>query len=162
MKGTGSPTFFRKVAKDFKAISCSSIFFAFAFSYVAFTEATSPSNSEEKNRTQKISVVTCFSFHLFSLMLNHRLLLRHLLEKHWDETEVTPDSFTAVPRVLEAVQQFLAPCKHQGSHHVQLNSFCCLGGRSQTPALWELSQVLLVHIWRHHLCNHRRYKSNGS
>lgn len=74
VKGTGSPTFFRKVAKDFKETSCSSIFFAFVFSYVAFTEATSPSNSEGKNKTQKISVVTCFSFHLFSLMLNHRLL----------------------------------------------------------------------------------------
>lgn len=107
MKGTGSPTFFRKIAKDFKEISCSSIFFAFVFSYVAFTEATSPSNSEEKNRTQKISVVT-FSFYLFSLMPNHRLLLRHLLEKHWDETEATPDSFTAVPGVLEAVPQILA------------------------------------------------------
>lgn len=69
MKGTGSPTFFRKAAKDFRDSSCSCIFFAFVFSYTAFTEATSPSSSEEKkNKQQKTEnpppLVKCSSFHL--------------------------------------------------------------------------------------------------
>lgn len=69
MKGTGSPAFFRKAARDFRDSSGSCIFFSFVFSYTAFTEATSPSNSEgrkkERNQNQPSPMVKSSSFHLF-------------------------------------------------------------------------------------------------
>lgn len=126
MKGTGSPTFCRKAAKDFRDSSCSCTFSAFISSYTALTEATSSSNSEEKTKTpphlQSLSVLlfTCFHYSMHS----------YYLSKH-----ILPILIYNIPNILDILRNLLAiPITDQSTQPFQPSFLLRLGGQLQVCA----------------------------